>query len=105
MALRDTSRRLSILLDAMQRGFLRIDGERVVLVGYPLKLSPTERRLLGAICRKDTAIDELSLLLNEGVSRQNVAVHISSINRKAEAVSGRKLVIFSSGTYTINPFM
>lgn len=89
----------------MERGFLKIDNNRAVLVGFPLKLSPTEHKILYAICRKDMTIDELSLLLNEGVSRQNVAVHINAINRKAEAISGRRLVVFSSEAYTINPFM
>lgn len=89
----------------MQKRFLSINDDRVLLLGSPLKLSPTEQRLLSAICESDTTIEELSLLLNGGVSRQNVAVHISSINRKAELISGRKLVIFAGERYTLNPYM
>lgn len=89
----------------MQRGFLNITDDKVLLLGFPLKLSPTEHKLLGAICEGDMTIEDLSPLLNEGVSRQNVAVHINSINRKAEAISGRKLVIFSDGRYLLNPYM
>lgn len=89
----------------MQRGFLSINDEKVVLLGFPLKLSPTEQKLLTAICEKDMTIEELSALLSEGVSRQNVAVHINSVNRKAELISGRRLVIFSGEHYTLNPYM
>ena len=76
-----------------------------MLLGFPLKLSPTELKLLTAICERDMTVEELSSLLNEGVSRQNVAVHINSVNRKAELISGRRLVIFSGERYTLNPYM
>ena len=89
----------------MRRGFLNISDEKVLLLGFPLKLSPTELKLLMAICEGDMTVEELSSLLNEGVSRQNVAVHINSINRKAELISGRRLVIFSGECYTLNPYM
>ena len=65
----------------MVRGFLNISDEGILLLGFPLKLSPTEQKLLMAICERDATIEELSTLLCEGVSRQNVAVHINSINR------------------------
>lgn len=76
-----------------------------MLLGFPLKLSHTEQKLLMAICERDATIEELSTLLCEGVSRQNVAVHINSINRKAELISGRRLVIFTNECYTLNPYM
>ena len=76
-----------------------------MLLGFPLKLSPTELKLLMAICERDMTVEELSSLLNEGVSRQNVAVHINAINRKAELISGRRLVIFLGECYTLNPYM
>ena len=89
----------------MQRGFLNVNDNGIFLLGFPLKLSPTEQKLLVAICERDVTIEELSTLLCEGVSRQNVAVHINSINRKAELISGRRLVIFTNECYTLNPYM
>ena len=89
----------------MQRVFLNVNDNGIFLLGFPLKLSPTEQKLLMAICERDATIEELSTLLCEGVSRQNVAVHINSINRKAELISGRKLVIFTNECYTLNPYM
>ncbi|MBQ5633564.1 MAG: hypothetical protein IIV11_01615 [Clostridia bacterium] len=89
----------------MTRGFLNVNDNGIFLLGFPLKLSPTEQKLLEAICESDMTIEKLSTLLSEGVSRQNVAVHINSINRKAELISGRRLVIFTNECYTLNPYM
>ena len=89
----------------MQINFLVIDDE-VRLLGFPLKLTPSERKLLYAIAiGKRVTIEELMSLLNAGVSRGNVAVHINAINRKAERISRRKLVIFRENAYEINPLM
>lgn len=90
----------------MQERFLIIEDNEVRLVGFPLYLTPTEKKLLTLITERGEASTELLCsLLNEGVSRQNVAVHISSINRKAQLVSGRKLVCFENNLYGINPHM
>jgi hypothetical protein len=89
----------------MQRRFLVID-EEIRLLGFPLDLTPSESILLRAIAENEKmSVDELSLLLRDGVSRGNVAVHINAINRKAKDISSRKLVIFSHGSYEINEFM
>lgn len=86
--------------------FLTIEDKDVRLIGYKLKLSPSERTLLAAIADKDGAsIEELLPLLAEGISRGNVAVHINAINKKAESISSRKLVLFENGKYVINPYM
>ena len=86
--------------------FLNIEKNGVYLIGYPIKLSPSERALLYEIAAKNgVAIDDLLPLLAEGVSRGNVAVHINSINRKAEAISGRRLVLFENEKYILNPCM
>lgn len=87
-------------------GFLNIEKNGIYLIGYPIKLSPTERILLCEIAEsKGATIDTLLSLLSSGVSRGNVAVHINSINRKAEAISGRRLVLFENEKYILNPFM
>ena len=89
----------------MQVKFLVIDDE-VRLLGLPLKLTPSEKRLLVAIAEHGSiSIEELMTLLNTGVSRGNVAVHINSINRKAEHIGNRKLILFRANAYEINPLM
>lgn len=90
----------------MKVGFLNITSDEVYLIGYRLKLSPTERAILYEIADKGSAsIDELLLLLSSGVSRGNIAVHINSINKKADSVSGRRLVLFENDKYILNPYM
>ena len=86
--------------------YLDITKEECFLIGYKLKLSPTERSILFEIASKESAtIDELLPLLSDGVSRGNIAVHINSINKKANAVSGRRLVLFDGERYILNPNM
>ena len=90
----------------MNINYLSITPDEAYLIGYKLKLSPTERAILFEIANKKSAsIDELLPLLSSGVSRGNIAVHINSINKKAYAVSGRKLVLFENDRYIINPYM
>ncbi len=90
----------------MQVRFLSLERDGIFLLGYKLKLSPTEERLLRAIAEGGkTDINHLSSILPEGVSRGNVAVHINAINRKAEKLSQRKLVIYKDSRYELNPFM
>ena len=86
--------------------YLIINDNEVYLIGYKLKLSPTERMLLCTITEnKSASIEELLPLLSDGVSRGNIAVHINSINKKAYNISGRKLILFEDGKYVINPYM
>ena len=90
----------------MQIRFLDISRDGIFLLGYRLSLSPTEEKLLRTVAqggRCDTAA--LCSLLSEGVGSGNIAVHINSINKKAHAISERKLIIYESGQYKINPFM
>ena len=90
----------------MQIRFLSLDDETTYLLGFRLKLSRTEQKLLWAIAQGGKCdVDGLVALLPEGVKRGNVAVHINSINKKAERISGRKLVLFEDRKYKINPFM
>ena len=90
----------------IRTGFLNIEKSGVYLIGYPLKLSTTERTLLREIANNGNAtIDELWALLSNGVSRGNVAVHINSINKKAEAISARRLVLFEGDRYILNQYM
>lgn len=90
----------------MQIRFLEIDEKKSFLFGFPLKLTPTERRILLEIAKRDSACaDDLISLLPSNVSRGNIAVHISAINKKAHSISGRKLILFSNRHYQINEYM
>lgn len=90
----------------MTVGYLDITSKEAYLIGYKLKLSPTERAILLEIAQNaGAAIDELMPLLSDGVSRGNIAVHINAINKKAFGVSGRRLVLFENDRYIINPYM
>lgn len=90
----------------MKIRFLELCPDKIFLLGYELKLSPTEEKLLRTIADGGKSdIDSLALLLTSGVSRTNISVHISSINKKAEKISKRKLVIYKNSRYTVNPYM
>ena len=83
------------------------DKSDVRLLGYRLKVSECEYKLLVCIAERGTvSIDELSLLLGfDREKRGNVAVHICSINRKAEVIGGRKLVLCENSEYHFNEYM
>ena len=86
--------------------FLELCPSKIFLLGYELKLSPTEEKLLRAIAEGGKSdIDTLSLLLKDGVSRGNIAVHVNGINKKASEISGRRLVIHRNARYILNPYM
>ena len=90
----------------MQIRFLNLTSDGIYLLGHPLKLSPTEERLLRAVAEGGkSGVDDLLPLLSAGVSRGNIAVHITSINNKATMISGRKIIIHEEKRYKINPFM
>ena len=90
----------------MTVNYLNITKEEAYLIGYKLKLSPTERAILFEIANKKSAsIEELLPILSDGVSRGNIAVHINSINKKADSISDRRLVLFENDKYIINPNM
>ena len=90
----------------MQIRFLSLDRDEIFLLGYRLKLSPTEEKLLRAIAEGGKSdLANLVSLLPTDVGSGNVAVHINSINRKAKRISDRRLIICRSGQYKINEFM
>ena len=93
----------------IKRFHLRVGESRneVYYLGYRLKLTPSEYKLLFAIAdstRLNT--EELSSVLGLS-SRQkgNVAVHICSLNRKAHIIGQRKLVLCENSEYYLNENM
>lgn len=70
------------------------------LMGYPLKLSPTEHELLLLILKHDgLGMDELIRQASHPLSRSSIPVHIHAINRKAKYISDRKLLEFRNNAY------
>ena len=83
------------------------DKDDVWFLGYRLKLTPSEYKLLSALSRERHATAE-RLAAELGLScdkKGNVAVHICSINRKAELIGERKLILFEDSEYRFNDNM
>ena len=83
------------------------DKNDVYLLGYKLKLSPSEYKLLSLIGEHGrVSIERLTeeLALPQG-KKGNVPVHICSINRKAEIIGGRRLVLCENSEYYFNEYM
>ncbi|MBQ7384504.1 MAG: hypothetical protein IJV72_06915 [Clostridia bacterium] len=93
----------------MTTGFLVIDesARDALYLGYRMGLTPSEYRILREIvAAKSISLDEL--VQSSGFSdkrRNNVSVHICAINRKAERIGRRRLVLFEKQRYHINEFM
>jgi hypothetical protein len=86
--------------------FLELCPDKIFLLGYELKLSPTEDKLLRTIAEGGKSdVDSLTPILNSGITRGNIAVHVNGINKKAAKISGRRLVIHKNSRYVINPYM
>ena len=87
---------------------------RVMLLGYSLPLSPSEAAILRACMTAETshasaptAKELASLLSSDGeVSEGAVSVLVHRINRKAAAISGRKLIVgVSHHGFRVNPYL
>ena len=79
----------------------------VYYLGYNLKLSPCEYRLIASIAERERiSIDNLAADLGLSCDQKgNVPVHICSINRKAEIIGGRKLILCENSEYRFNEYM
>lgn len=74
----------------------------ILFLGYELKLTSTERAILGFLvqeCERNVAADEITevCLGDTHLKESNIAKHISQINRKAREIGGRNMI------YSPNP--
>lgn len=70
-----------------------------LFLGYPLRLSATEAKLLHRL------LEEGKILREECEETKNsLSVRICAINKKAYRISGRRLIIFDEGEYRLNPY-
>ena len=86
--------------------FLQIDKEskQVWLLGYPIPFSPTEIKILSALCdRRPLSGEDILAEIGSSADKRCLSAHICSINKKAEKESGRKLIIHTSYGYSLNP--
>ena len=75
--------------------FLAINEEerQAYLLGYKLKLTPTEFKIVNILMdTKYATVDRLLLDLPARCTRKSIPVHITAINKKAHDISGRKLI-------------
>ena len=93
----------------MRYGHLVIKEEsgRAYLLGYDLCLTPTEYKVLRAILEGGRVTLEALIELCDikSCGRGNIPVHVCAINKKAQEISQRKLILYAEHNYYINEFM
>lgn len=79
----------------------------VYLLGYKLSVTPCEYKLLCALLSDERVrIEMLAEILGFTPGKKgNVSVHICSLNRKADVIGGRKLILCDNSEYYLNPHM
>ena len=87
--------------------YLTIDNERVFLLGYEMRLTPNEKRIIAFVADGGATSSDLLAGIRHlrAVGIGNIAVHISSINKKAKAIGGRRLIVSKNKKYILNEFM
>ncbi len=86
--------------------YLYGDGETAFLLGYKLHLTKTEYLILSALSSDKAPLSRTDLentcFEDLGTGKTTIAVHIFNINKKAKAISGRRLVVTDkSGKYKL----
>lgn len=81
-------------------GILYTIGKDVIYLGYVLKLTPTERAILGfLVSEKDSGVPTKEIAEACGdphMKESTVSRHISSINSKAKTIGGRTIIFSPS---------
>ena len=83
----------------MQNEFLQIDKENdsVIYLGYPLKLTRRELKVLNLIADSEGGISSQELLAalstKKSIGIGNVAVQVFNINQKAKKIGGRSIIV------------
>ena len=90
-------------------GRLKIGDNRaeVYYIGYRLKTTPCEYKILVALSENERCTSEFlaSVLGFDNSKRGNVAVHVCSLNRKSEFIGGRRLILCEGSEYYFNERM
>lgn len=86
----------------MQYRFLAWDEKQneARLLGYTLPLSPAERQIIEILFHREfVTAEDFHQFSRPSLSQGSIPVHIYSINKKAAAISGRKLIVFEKNYY------
>ena len=77
------------------------------MLGYLLKLMPSERAILVSLAEGGkTSRELLSAIAHlRAVGVSNIAAHVSSINKKAREIGSRRLIVSEKRKYILNEFM
>ena len=71
--------------------------KEVYYLGYEMELTVTEFRILWALYNSDATVSlaELQKSIDDTkqADRKSIAVHVCHINKKAEAIGGRKIIL------------
>ena len=95
-------------------GFLELGKDRksCFYLGLPIQFTQSEYRILKFLCMNDGRLIGANYILHHcfadsyRMNESNVRIHISSINKKSKAVSGRNLIICQREKgYRLNEFM
>ncbi len=78
-------------------GILYSSGDEVIFLGYAMKLTPTERSILGFLVSQKERVVPVEEIAEVGMGdphskEATVAKHISAINKKAKTIGGRDMI-------------
>lgn len=86
----------------MQYRFLVWDEKQneVRLLGYTLRLSPAERQIIEILFHREfVTAEDFHRFSKPTIPKSSIPAHIYAINKKAFAISGRKLIVFEKDHY------
>ncbi len=78
------------------------DGKSILLCNYRIELTPSEYALVALLLNKKDWVDRAEISRELTIKESSIPVHVANTNKKAEFVSGRKLLVGSrNGEYRI----
>ena len=92
-------------------GVLRATPREIVFLGYKLNLTPAERSILAFLVSRENegvSYDEIgeACLGDIHAKHATVSKHISTINKKAQNIGGRKMIVsLTDKHYSINKYV
>lgn len=79
------------------------DGNGILLCNYRMDLTPREYAILSLLLEREMPTGRRELADSLGVKETSIPVHVSNINKKARAVTGRRLILGNrNGEYVIS---
>ena len=83
-----------------------VSGRKIRFFGYDLQLGRGEFDLLRLIAEHSPECTSVEDITDIGIAPKSLPVMVSTINKKAAAISGRRLIVSCRGRgYRLNEFM